>query len=287
MNFPFKEPLRELESEMLNKIKNSCMVILRDTILQDLIPIAKKYLVLSFDHPILQRTEQEFKERIDNNIVTNNAYKFLYFWFLKYKHYNIKVNSPRKNNFAITRREHLDAMFELYVLLELLNHFTRNMNAEILSFEVSENRSKFNRIFTIIVNNLSFNLFYEKWYYLKNKSTWSLDSHPDFTVEVNGEVKVIMDAKNWVVERVDEAEYKMLGYLNNQDGNIGILFFPEEKSKITNGLKIMQPELKLKNHFDQCLVDCVLPISPEQDAISKKNERLKKVVEIILNSLNS
>jgi hypothetical protein len=178
-------------------------------------------------------------------------------------------------------------MFELYVLLELLNYFTQKLHAQIKSFDVSINRSKFNRKFTIKVKDLSFNLYYEKCYYLENKSTWSLDANPDFTIEFNGEVKIIMDAKNWVIERVDEAEYKMLGYLNNQDGNIGILFFPEEKYRITNGLKIIRPEGKLKNHIDQCLVDCVLPISPDSISIKNKNERLEKVAEIILDSLDS
>jgi len=178
-------------------------------------------------------------------------------------------------------------MFELYVLLELLNYFAQKMKAEIKEYNTSNNREDFKRRFTIKIKNISFNLFYEKWYYLKNNSTWSLDSHPDFTVEMNGEVKVIMDAKNWMIERVDEAEYKMLGYLNNQDGNIGILFFPEEKYKITNGLKIITPEIKLKNHVDQCLVDCVLPISPDQNSIWNKNDRLEKISEIIMNSLES
>jgi hypothetical protein len=287
INFPFREPLRSLELQILNKIKNSCIVILKNTILQDLISIAKKYLILSFYHPIILKIEQEFKNRIGDNIVTNKGYRLLYHWFLKYKHYNIKVNSPRKNNFPITSREHLDAMFELYVLLELLNYFAQRMKAEIKSFNVSNNREDFKRRFSIKTNNISFSLFYEKWYYLKNNSTWSLNSHPDFTVEVDGKVKVIMDAKNWMVEKVDEAEYKMLGYLNNQDGNIGILFFPEEKSRITNGLKVIRPELKLKNHIDQCLVDCVLPISPDKNSIDNKNQRLEKVTELILDSLHT
>jgi len=287
LNFPFREPLRNLELEILNKINISCTVILKNTILQNLIPIVRKYLILSLDHPIILKIEQEFRKRIENNIVRNKGYNLLYFWFLKYKHYNIKVNSPRKNNFPITRREHLDAMFELYVLLELLNYFAQKMHAQIKSFDVSINRSKFNRKFTIKVKDLSFNLYYEKWYRLENKTTWSLDSNPDFTIEVNGEVKVIMDAKNYMVDTIDDAEYKMLGYLNNLDGKIAILYFPQEKSRIPNGLKIMKPELKLKNHINQCLVDCVLPISPDQNSINNKNERLEKVAKIIMNSINS
>jgi len=287
INFPFREPLHSPELQILDRINNSCILLLKNTILQDLIPVVRKHLALSLYHPVIFRIEQEFKNRIEDRVVTNRGYRLLYYWFLKYKHYNVKVNSPRKNNFPITSREHLDAMFELYVLLELLNYFAQKMKAEIKEYNTSNNREDFKRRFTIKIKNISFNLFYEKWYYLKNNSTWSLDSHPDFTVEMNGEVKVIMDAKNWMIERVDEAEYKMLGYLNNQDGNIGILFFPEEKYKITNGLKIITPEIKLKNHVDQCLVDCVLPISPDQNSIWNKNDRLEKISEIIMNSLES
>jgi hypothetical protein len=228
INFPFREPLSSLELQILNKLKDSCIVILKSTILQDLIPIATKHLGLSIYHPVILRIEQEFRKRIEDSIVTNKGYRLLYFWFLKYKHYNIKVNSPRKNNFPITSREHLDAMFELYVLLELLNYFAQKTNGQIKSFDVNNKRGEFNRKFTIKVKDLSFNLFYEKWYYLKNNSTWSLNSHPDFTVESKGEVKVIMDAKNWIIDRVDEAEYKMLGYLNNQDGNIVFFFFQKK-----------------------------------------------------------
>jgi hypothetical protein len=94
-----------------------------------------------------------------------------------------------------------------------------------------------------------------------------------------------MDAKNWIVEQIDEAEYKMLGYLNNLDGKLGILFFPKEKSRISNGLSITKPLVELKHHQDQCLIDCVLPISSDTNSINNKNLRLDKIIDIILNSI--
>ena len=61
-------------------------------------------------------------------------------------------------------------------------------------------------------------IFYEKEY-----SCWAVRGQPDFSIERNGELKVIMDAKNWLRAK-HEAIYKMLGYLNNLDGTIEIFF---------------------------------------------------------------
>ena len=56
---------------------------------------------------------------------------------------------------------------------------------------------------------------------------WAANATLDFTIEKDGELKVIMDAKNWF-EPKNEAIYKMLGYLNNLDVSTGVLFFPND-----------------------------------------------------------
>lgn len=284
-NYLFLEPLRNPEIEILNEINNKCIVILKNTILQDLIPLTKKYLLLDINDLFIIEIIKKFKDRLENNIITNLGYRRLYYWFLKYKNYNVKTNTPKKNNFPITRREHLDAMFELFVLLELLNHLTEIKHAKITAHNIGDDKKKFNRSFSIQYDDLTFDLFYEKWYYKDENSTWSINANPDFSIEVKGELKVIMDAKNWIVERIDEAEYKMLGYLNNLDGKLGILFFPKEKSRISEGLSITKPLVELKHHYDQCLVDCVLPISSDSNSIDNKYIRLEKIINLILTSI--
>ena len=57
-----------------------------------------------------------------------------------------------------------------------------------------------------------------------------------------------MNAKNWLLENKKEAMYKMLGYMNNIDTAIGVLFFPDD-SKLQE--KRIHYGKNLKNHNTQ------------------------------------
>jgi hypothetical protein len=137
----------------------------------------------------------------------------------------------------------------------------------------------FNKGFIVETGETSFHIFYEKEY-KKEEYGWALNSKPDFSVEVNGELKIIMDAKNWLAQH-NEAKYKMLGYLNNLDATTGILFFPLKKA-LNGYLETDKPLKQLKNHKNQSLLQFVIPFQLSNKLINKKNEALEKLSDIIL-----
>jgi hypothetical protein len=112
--------------------------------------------------------------------------------------------------------------------------------------------------------------------YQPNYHGWALNGQPDYSIEVNGKSKVIMDAKNWT-ERKDDAVYKMLGYLNNFDGCLGILFFPNYISLDNNFISKGE---ELNHHSNQLMFNCVLPLSG-QNKIEKKKIALNNLIQLV------
>ena len=86
-----------------------------------------------------------------------------------------------------------------------------------------------------------------------------------------------MDAKNWQ-EQKDNAIYKMLGYLNNFDNCLGVLFFPNVVS--LNDKNILFGE-NLKNHINQCLINSVFPLSG-QNRVELKKIALNRLIDQII-----
>jgi hypothetical protein len=76
-------------------------------------------------------------------------------------------------------------------------------------------------------------------------------------------------------ERKDDAVYKMLGYLNNFDSCLGILFFPNGTS-LDN--KFVSKGEELTNHSNQLMFNCVFPLSG-QEKIEKKRVALANLIK--------
>jgi hypothetical protein len=92
---------------------------------------------------------------------------------------------------------------------------------------------------------------------------------------------VIMDAKNWA-DRKDDAIYKMLGHLNNFDGSMGILIFPNNVLLSDNS--IMKGD-GLTNHSNQIVFNCVLPLSGN-NRIKRKRDSIKTLIDLILTRIS-
>jgi hypothetical protein len=266
LGYDFQDLLAMEERAILGKIVDGCDNILKTTLLKELIPLASKYAILSLWDTRIFSLETQSYARLRGEQREANPYLHLLQWMQKYRELNLRSISRNKTTFPIDRRQNLDTMFELWVLFEFLDYLQIYEGA-IIGIQ------RFPQQFAISVQGIELTLFYEKEY-----TGWAINARPDYSVEKDGELKVIMDAKNWQ-ELKYEAVYKMLGYLNNLDGTIGILFFPNESS-LSDQRILRGPSLKY--HQNQLLFNCVVRPNSSQEAIREKHEALKQITEIIL-----
>lgn len=271
MRYNFREPLTRDELVILNKIADGCDTILKTTLLKDLIPLASKYVTVDLADTRILTLEAHSYTRLRGEQHETNPYLQLLQWIKKYRELNLRSVSINKTNFPIDRRQNLDTMFEVWVLFELLDYLATHEGA-IVTIET------FPRRFTVSARGVVFTIFYEKEY-----KGWAINARPDFSLEKDGKLRIVMDAKNWLQPKF-EAIYKMLGYLNNLDGTIGILFFPNESSieeqRICKGLN-------LQHHQNQLLYNCVVRPSSSQESIRQKQDAFRQVAEIIFQNLSS
>lgn len=269
LRYDFQDPLTTEERAVLGKIVDGCDNILRTTLLRELLPLAAKYVAMKFEDPRILLLGNQSYTRLRGERETN-PYLHLLRWIQKYRELNLRSVSINKTSFPVDRLENLDTMFEVWVLFELLDYFRTYEEAEIRIERMPQK-------FRISTHGTDFILFYERAY-----SGWAINANPDFSIEKNGELRIIMDAKNWLQPKA-EAIYKMLGYLNNLDGIIGILFFPNEASL---GDERIYEGHDLKHHKNQLLFNCVVKPSGSKEAIHRKQNALKQTAEIIFHNLS-
>ena len=262
--YNFKDPLSSEEKLILENIIAGCNKLIKNPILQIIIQKAIEYANLPIYDRQLINLENKVTNRIKEGIIRQKGYNLLIDWIKKYKELNIRIISPNHTKFPVNNVKSLDTMFEIWVLFELLDFLTLHLSAKITKMSYSLNH------FKITLNDCKFDLFYQKKY-----SGWARESEPDYTIEVDGILKVIMDAKNWS-DKKDEAIYKMLGYINNLDGNVGVLFFPN----VRDINKFEHKGLDLKNHTNQSIINCIFPLSGK-DKIEQKKIQLEKLFKVI------
>jgi hypothetical protein len=264
----FKDSLTSEEILILNKIFYGCNSIVKTTILQQIIQKALEYANLSIYDPQLLNLESTVLNRMRDGLVRQRDYGLLLEWINKYRDLNIRIVSPNNTNFPLEKTRALDVMFELWILFEILDYLSTYLGAKIIKSSSLDH-------FRICFNDIIFDLYYQPKY-----QGWALKGEPYYTIEVKGKSKIIMDAKNWT-ERKDDAVYKMLGYLNNFDGCLGILFFPNDTS-LDN--KFISKGDELTNHSNQLMFNCVFPLSG-QNKIEKKKLALYSLIELIIKYL--
>lgn len=268
LNYDFSDPLTKEEQTVLNKIVDGCDHILRTTLLGDIIPVAARYVTLKLDDPQVLMLEAQSRARLHGERQTN-PYMHLLQWAQKYRELNLRSVSMNRTSFPVDRLENLDTMFEVWILLEFLDYL-RNSEKAVVTAAIFPQR------FEVSISCVKFTLFYEKEYY-----GWAAGARPDFSIEKDEELKVIMDAKNWLQPKVD-AIYKMLGYLNNLDATVGILFFPNESSlseqRIYKGSG-------LRNHKNQLLFNCVARPSGSKEHALQKQNAFKEAAQLVLQAI--
>lgn len=268
LNYDFSDRLTKEEQNVLNKIIDGCDHILKTTLLGDVIPAAARYVTLKFDDPQVLMLETQSRARLHGERQTN-PYMHLLLWVQKYRELNLRAISMNRTSFPVDRLENLDTMFEVWILLEFLDYLRSSEGAGVKAATFPER-------FEVSIHGAKFILFYEKPYH-----GWAAKALPDFSIEKDGELRVVMDAKNWFQPKVD-AIYKMLGYLNNLDATVGILFFPNERSL---GEQRIYKGLNLRNHKNQLLFNCVTRPSGSKDNVLQKQDALKEATELVLQAI--
>jgi len=263
--YPFVEPLTPEETSTLGSIGEGCLRLLNNSMLQEMVPSASRLLLAQPPDTQVTTLESQVANRIRDESGRLAPYSRLLDWSKRYRQMNLRSLSPNRTNFPIDRRENLDTMFELWILFEFLEHLSNEHGAQI-SPESNPGR------FHVSLDGFDFTLHYEKYY-----DGWALHATPDFTIEMNENPVVIMDAKNWQ-ESKDEAIYKMLGYLDNLDAGLGILFFP-------NGTALPEERIKrpagLRNHLRQCFVSSVVPPKESKEAVEAKFFAFEQVTALV------
>jgi len=267
--YNFKDPLNSEEIIILDKICSGSKSIIKNTLLQHLNQKALDYANLSIYDRQLLSLEDLVLVRLRNGLIRQKKYSLLLDWIDKYRELNIRTVSPNHTNFPLDKTKSLDMMFELWVVFEILDYLVESKGATV-------NKLRGNR-FGVNIDGIAFELRYQPGYH-----GWALKGEPDYSIEVNGKCKVILDAKNWA-ERKDDAIYKMLGYLNNLDGSLGVLLFPNDVS-LSNGYILKAVDLE--NNSNQIIFNCVLPLSGD-NKIERKNNVLKELMELILNHITN
>ena len=91
-----------------------------------------------------------------------------------------------------------------------------------------------------------------------------------------------MDAKNWQ-ESKDDAVYKMLGYLNNLDAGLGILFFPNATAVPER--RTIRPA-GLEKHLEQSFLSAVDPPKETDEAVRAKLSAFEEVTNLVTEYLS-
>jgi hypothetical protein len=268
LDYDFSDKLSKEEQIVLNKIADGCEHVLRTTLLGDIIPVAARYVALRMDDPQGLALETQSRTRLQGEHETN-PHMLLLQWVKKYRELNLRSISINRTNFPVDRVENLDTMFEIWILLEFLDCLRTTEGAIVRAIT-------FPKIFEVSVSGVHFRLYYEKTY-----GGWAAKALPDFSIEKDGELKVVMDAKNWLQSKVD-AIYKMLGYLNNLDATIGILFFPNATAL---GEHRIHRGSDLKNHKNQVLFNCVAPPSGSKEHVLEKQNTLREAARLVLQTI--
>ena len=183
--------------------------------------------------------------RISRNI-SKPHYRNLITWIRQYIDFNVNLYKSLLN-FGYERLEHVDTMFELWILFEIGFHFrTRNWKVNpIMRTEMEEMFPEFKikrwdkldkkkrGLYGFRIKNsegISFDLIYDLPDYYKQQSSPGQYYQPDFLFRFgNNLVPLIMDAKNWHVGHRADAKRTMIVYLAELDylnPSCAIILFP-------------------------------------------------------------
>ena len=124
-------------------------------ILQELVQDARQYVFLELDDPRIIALE-EAKNRTAEYSIQNDRLRALLSWRIMYLELHVRVASTYSTRFPLDHLENLDTMYEIWILLEMLD-FLR-----IQGYTISIIR--FPREFEVRKGTIHFTIHYEKTY---------------------------------------------------------------------------------------------------------------------------
>ena len=210
------------ELKMVFELKNRMDFLVKHSHMKYLISKYEKYRFLNLDNSIVNSFETKTKERIRNRTIKQKAYFDLLEWLKKYRGYNMEGIKKKYTEFPIRHKRSLDTMYELWIFFEMLNYFKEQKSVKVLT-PLKNTKNGFAG-FELEIKSKKVKLKYQY-----EKTGWAgVLSNPDIILEIEGQVPIIMDPKNYSGDQ-SVAINKMLAYLLNLanfGARVGILFFP-------------------------------------------------------------
>ena len=244
----------------------------------DVLPIANKFARMNQLDPRIKEIENLAYDRTQIRPQDSKGYVQLLHWRQKYRELDIRSISPNLSNFPLDRLENVDEMYEYWVMFELLYHL--RLQGAIIELHIRSAQPHA----IIKIEGKAARLFHQKGY-RRYETTWAIDAKPDFSLEHDDKLLLVMDAKNWAEKDQSEAVYKMLGYMNNLDANKGVLFFSRRKeSDIFYG---QFEGAGRRFHLNQHLFNCCMRPSEEKAALAERANNLSILADIIRKALVS
>jgi len=211
------------ESRMILDLKMRVDFLISHTHMKNFITKYERYRYSNLHSKIITDYEIKTKENIQKGKIKQKAYSDLLEWLRKYRGYNMEGIEQRYSEFPIKHEHSLDTMYELWIYFEIVNYFKNQKDVKILSSLKHTDGGFAGFELEILNKKLKFKFQYDKLGWINEKSK------PDFVIEIDGEVPMIMDPKNYSTTQAGDAFHKMLGYMVNLgkfNPSVGILFFP-------------------------------------------------------------
>jgi hypothetical protein len=216
------------ESRMILDLKMRIDFLISHTHMKDFAAKYEKYRYSNLKSKVIKDYENETRENIEKGKIRQKSYSDLLMWLKKYKGYNLEGIMQKYGEFPIQHERSLDTMYELWIYFEILNYFKNQNDVKILSSMKNSSGGFAGFEIEMLGKKLKFKFQDDRTGWTGEKST------PDFTIEMDGEIPIIMDPKNYSTTQTGDAFHKMLGYMvnlgkfnpNKLQPSLGILFFP-------------------------------------------------------------
>lgn len=189
------DPLQSDEREILLQISSFINQILTRFPFREILNSIRQYKYERKNSEKIQDLLLEVKKRIMNGDIRNPQYSHLYSWISKYSELDFERVIQNKKKFVIKNIEDVDALYEVFIFLEFYDYLKNVKKMNPILQKQSNHTSKYKIVFEINGKKLEF--FHGKEYTIHSGRVWALDAAPDYSVEYNGQILAVFDAKNY------------------------------------------------------------------------------------------
>ena len=295
LQIEFAEPLSDYNKNLLNVVSEKTKIILEQFPFHEVLNKSKKFWNLPFDDSRIRTLENEAWLRLNNGLIFNLDYKYLFLWIEKFRELNIPhISANTSTRHILESIENLDTVYEAWIFLEFVDYlFEKGI---LFNFQLNNPNCQF------LYKGKIVTFWYEKTFFKHSEYTWALQHSPDFSAMVDNEIIAVFDAKNYTKSApISDTINKMLAYMTNLDTNFGALIFPYypknwdelnksqriEKIIVTFKMQYLSREKELKNmakslsnlsweQLDEELKDMLLPTDHIEKYESTQDKRIAK-----------